>query len=195
MGKVTNQDIVVYALHLLGGWEKRVHTEDIALKAFELAPSEFSWMKYPEHPKLSSVRYALEHAKEVERGTLVEGESEEGKGIGGWMLTPRGVQWVRANKARIERSLGEHVAGKRLPGHRRLTALLGSAAFQKFMAQGQDAQIAHAEFAQSLVCTVNTSSDVLNDRLQQLEATAEELERQDVKEYVQYSRRKFASIL
>ena len=35
---LSNIDIVVYALYLLGGWHERVHTDDIALKCFELAP-------------------------------------------------------------------------------------------------------------------------------------------------------------
>jgi hypothetical protein len=195
MGRPTNQDIVVYALYLLGGWQRRVHTEDVAVKAFELAPSEFSWVKYPKYPKLSSVRYALEHAKELDRGTLVEGESEEGKGIGGWMLTASGVQWIKANRSRIERALGEHRPGSRLPAHRRLTALMGSSAFRKYMVERQDADITYPEFAESLVCTVNTGADVLNDRLQQLDATAEELQRQDVKDYIEHCRNKFVSQL
>lgn len=44
---LSNIDIVVYALYVLGGWRERIHTEDIALKCFEIAPSRFSWVKYP----------------------------------------------------------------------------------------------------------------------------------------------------
>lgn len=195
MDRVTKQDIVLYALHLLGGWEKRVHTEDIALKSFDLAPSEFSWMKHPDLPKLSAARHALEHVKEAKRGTLVDGESEEGKGVGGWMLTPEGVQWVRENEQRIERSLSGHFPGTRLPRHRRLRELLQSAAFKKFTEHGQQAEVSHAELAESLVCTVNTSAEILNDRLLQLEATAEQLQREDVRQYVRYARKTLASML
>ena len=37
-----NRQLVVYALYLLGGDTERVHTEDIALRCFELFPASFS---------------------------------------------------------------------------------------------------------------------------------------------------------
>ncbi len=77
--ELSNEEIVLYALHLLGGWHKRVHTEDIALKCFELAPSKFSWTKYPKYPDLAPARFALESAKNSQYGSLVEGESERKK--------------------------------------------------------------------------------------------------------------------
>ncbi|MEO0010166.1 MAG: hypothetical protein ABIK51_06585, partial [candidate division WOR-3 bacterium] len=66
-------DIAVYALYILGGWHSRIHTEDIALKCFELAKSKFSWVKYPQYPDPTPARYALEAAKKQENGALVTG--------------------------------------------------------------------------------------------------------------------------
>ncbi len=40
-----NSELVVYALYLLGGESHPVHTEDVALKCFELFPDSFSWVK------------------------------------------------------------------------------------------------------------------------------------------------------
>ena len=69
--ELSNIDIAVYALYLLGGWRDRIHTEDIALKCFELAPSKFSWVKYPEYPDNNTAYLSLGDAKKTKYGVLV----------------------------------------------------------------------------------------------------------------------------
>lgn len=201
---LSNIDIVVYALFLLGGWHERVHTEDIALKCFELAPSKFSWIKYPNYPDNHTAYLSLGDAKKHKYGSLVEGESERKKekatkGIprfGGWKLTINGVEWLETNKARIESALGKRATiGKRLDSDRKLRELIDSMGFRKFLRDGEHADISHAEFAESLVCTVNTPPETLNERLSQLFATAELLKRDDVKRYLNYCNDKFSTIL
>ncbi len=212
--KLSNKDIVIYALYLLGGRQKRVHTEDVALKCYQFAPSKFSWVKYPQHPDLASARFMLEAAKKPKNGALVIGETErkrpkkprsfkellspdqKNKKIGGWMLTGSGIQWIEANKDRIEKYLGEHKPiGDRLHSDRKLKELFRSEAFRKFSNNREQAEISHAEFAESLVCTVNTGTEVLNDRLTQLYSTGKNLKREEVKNYVNFCRKKFASLL
>jgi hypothetical protein len=197
--KLSDLDIVLYALYLLGGWQDRIHTEDIALKCFELARSRFSWVKYPQYPDLAPARFALEAAKKSRYGVLVEGESERKRAtntIGGWRLTERGVKWVNVNKSRIEQYLGKSIpAADRLPQDRKLKELINSIAFKRFQEDGEKAEISHAEFAESLVCTVNTKAEILNERLAQLYSAAEELKMLDIKNYVNFTQRKFASLL
>ena len=199
IGTLSNKDIVVYALYLLGGWQKRVHTEDIALKCYELAPSKFSWVKYPEYPDVAPARFALEAAKKLKNKVLVKGESERKKtaqSIGGWILTTDGIQWIKVNRHRIEQYLGKQTpVGDRLSSDRRLKELLKSVAFKRFKDYGEKADILHADFAESLVCTVNTKGEVLNDRLDLLYSTAEELGRIEVKSYVNFCRKKFTLLL
>lgn len=196
---LTDKDIAVYALYVLGGWQKRIHTEDVALKCHELAPSKFSWVKYPQFPDLAPARFALEAAKKPKNGALVIGESERkrtSRNIGGWMLTADGIEWVKANIKRIEEYLGrQHPIGDRSPADRKLKALIGSAAFKKFGLHREQTVLSHAEFAESLLCTVNTKAQVLNDRLEQLDSIANELNKDDVKKYIDFCRKKFASIL
>ncbi|MFZ0829061.1 MAG: hypothetical protein WAO02_16730 [Verrucomicrobiia bacterium] len=43
---LSNHEIVTLAVYLLGGDSKRIDTEDIAVKANELAPGRFNWRKY-----------------------------------------------------------------------------------------------------------------------------------------------------
>ena len=197
--ELSNMDIAVYALHLLGGWQRRVHTEDIALQCYKLAPSKFSWVKYPQYPDATPARFALEAAKKQKQGVLVRGESERKRtkdNIGGWMLTVNGIEWTKANRKRIEDYLGEHVAtGDRLLVDRKLRELTESAAFRRFRNLREQAVISHSEFALSLVCTVNTTAEVLNDRLDQLNSIAEELKTGDIKSYVDFCRKRFGSLL
>ena len=196
---LSDKDIAVYALYVLGGWQTRVHTEDVALKCYELAPSKFSWVKYPQFPDPTPARFALEAAKKAENGALVKGESERKKtttNIGGWMLTADGTKWANANITRIQQSLGrQQPMGERLASDRKLKALTESVSFRKFRAHGEQADISHAEFAESLLCTVNTTAHVLNDRLDQLRSIAAELSRDDVRRYVDFCLGKFGFVL
>lgn len=83
----SGSDIAVMAVSMIGGAGKFVHTEDVAMKAAELAPRRFSWKRYPEQVNLEAVRLSLkdELAKEDAR---IQG------GIRiGWMLSPQGVSY------------------------------------------------------------------------------------------------------
>lgn len=199
LDNLSDKDIVLYALYILGGWYKRVHTEDIAIECYKIAPSKFSWVKYPQYPDLAPTRFALEAAKKPESGCLVMGESERKrtvKKVGGWMLTAEGIKWIKLNKARIEKYLGkQRPAGDRVSIERKLNYLLKSKAFKKFIEFGQAADISHAEFADSLICTVNTRPEVLNARLEQLYSIGEELKKEEVKNYVSFCIKKFAALL
>jgi hypothetical protein len=93
---LTQAELVTWAVYLLGGAQKRVDTEDVAVKVFDLAPKRFSWRKYPEQINLELVRVYLSAAKDVEHGELLVGT-----GRTGWSLTRRGLTWVRAAGAEL----------------------------------------------------------------------------------------------
>ena len=56
---IANDKIVVLAAYLAGGAQRLVDTEDIAIKANDLAPGRFSWRKYPDQINIESVRKRL----------------------------------------------------------------------------------------------------------------------------------------
>lgn len=196
---LSNKDIVLYALYILGGWQTRIHTEDIAIKCHQLVPRKFSWVKYPQYPDIMPTIFGLESAKKLKNGALVEGESERKrtpKRIGGWMLTPNGINWIEANKKRVEEYLSKHeIIGDRLHADRKLKELYRSKAFRKFIKNGEKTEISHAEFAESLICTVNTRSKILKDRLKQLHSIAEKLKKEEIKNYVNFCKKEFESLL
>jgi hypothetical protein len=93
---LTQVELVTWAVYLLGGAQKRVDTEDVAIEVFGLAPKRFSWRKYPDQINLELVRVYLSDAKGVERGELLVGS-----GRTGWSLTRKGLTWVRAAEAEL----------------------------------------------------------------------------------------------
>ncbi len=96
----TTAELVTWAVYILGGDQKRIDTEDVAVKAFELAPKRFSWRKYPQQINLELVRVYLSDAKKAEHGELLTGS-----GRTGWSLTRKGLAWLRSARSKLQ-SLG-----------------------------------------------------------------------------------------
>jgi len=90
--ELSNMEVVVLAIYVLGGDQTPVDTEDAAMKANELAPGRFAWRKYPDQVSLEHVRVFLSDAKKPKYGSLLAGD-----GTKGWRLTPAGVAWASRN--------------------------------------------------------------------------------------------------
>jgi hypothetical protein len=109
--KLNNSEVAVYALYLTGGASRHVHTEEVALKCFELAPDAFSWVRFPKYPDKDIARVALTDARKDSNGNLVMGRA--GKGVrkarapqspavsDGWMLTDAGAAWVTRHEQEL----------------------------------------------------------------------------------------------
>jgi hypothetical protein len=93
---ISQRDAVVWAVYVLGGDQRRLDTEDIAVKAHELAPGRFGWRKYPNQINLELVRVFLSDAKNPEHGALVSGS-----GRTGWSLTVEGLKWATSLQSRM----------------------------------------------------------------------------------------------
>lgn len=96
--KFTNIEIVLLAVLLIGGGERVVDMEDLAVKANELAPGRFAWRKYPQQINIENVRTVLSDAKKVKNGNLVNGS-----GRTGWSLTVAGLARARQVEDRFFR--------------------------------------------------------------------------------------------
>jgi hypothetical protein len=93
---LSNLEIVCVAAYLLGGEHHLVDIEDIALRAYDIAPTRFCWRRYPDKVDLRAIQYALKNAVSGDRA-LLEGSIKRG-----YMLTPRGLAWAQANGIRSE---------------------------------------------------------------------------------------------
>lgn len=86
---LTKREVATYAVFLLGGAERTVDTEDIAVKSAELLPKAFAWRKYPNQINLELVRAVLSDSKKKQYGVLLHGTGTEG-----WRLSNAGVVWA-----------------------------------------------------------------------------------------------------
>jgi hypothetical protein len=91
-----NHEIVVLALYLLGGESGPVDTEDIAVKANEIAPGRFSWRKFPDQINIDTVRKRLWDAMKTEKGALLVGSEKDG-----WVLTENGMRFGQQNSKTV----------------------------------------------------------------------------------------------
>jgi hypothetical protein len=87
---LSNLEVVVLALYALGGEADAVSTEDVAVKANEIAPGRFAWKKYPGQINLEHIRVFLTDAKKEKNGRLVGGGNTTG-----WVLSDRGLEMAK----------------------------------------------------------------------------------------------------
>ena len=173
----TNREMVVHALYLLGGATHRFHTEDIALKCFELWPSAFSWTKYPEYPDKDIVRVALTDARKEKYGFLVDGRTGQTRGQAkrtkrrrtgdGWSLTDAGVNWAEKNKASFD-STGEITKDHRQKSMQVLSKLRRHDVFALYDDSPQEFYPSIGDLADLLRCRVDAEDAVWRDRFERI---------------------------
>lgn len=95
---LSQSELVALAVYLLGGAHQPVDTEDVAVRANELAPGRLTWAKYPDQINLELVRVYLSDAKKGTKGALLSGSGRRG-----WTLTERGLEWAK----RIAPTIGD----------------------------------------------------------------------------------------
>jgi hypothetical protein len=90
-------EVVTLAVFLLGGDQRAIDTEDVAVRAHQLAPGRFSWRKYPDQINLELVRVYLSDAKKADKGEMLIGS-----GRTGWRLTQRGLIWAKGTARKMK---------------------------------------------------------------------------------------------
>ncbi len=197
--EITNVEIVLYALYLLGGNTDKVFTEDIALKSFELSSRRFSWRRHSEYPDLESVRIALFDAQKKKVGSLVVGR--HGKATGskvsdGWIFTPEGIVWLEKNKIRIGRILkaGEAVVN-RTEVDKKISEYKNTTAYKKF-SQGHTCYGVEAhEFTDFLDASLDTPATILRERMHKIRALATTQKQKDLIQFLDSCNEHFADLL
>jgi len=95
---LTTYEIMTLAVYLQGGELKPVDTEDVAIRANELAPGKFTWKKYSDQIDINSIMISLRHAKRKQNGALLLGDTRRG-----WRLSEAGLVSARRCLHRVER--------------------------------------------------------------------------------------------
>jgi len=196
--ELTNVDIVLYALFLLGGTKKKIFTEDIAKKCFEMAKTRFSWRIYPQFPDIEPVRIALFDAQKKKSGELVRGRSgktSDGKPADGWIFTPNGVGWINKNLGKIQPLLGKgSLKSPRALLERIWIEREKSVAYKKFK-ESLFEFIKDYEFTDFLDANLDTPPQLLKERLDEIKAQAAEAKKEDILKFLNQCEQKFENLL
>jgi hypothetical protein len=205
MGKndLTNIDVALFALLQLNGFEKRVHTEQIAYRAFELDPARFSWrlaeFRDKQFPDKEPVRIALMDAAKVKYGALVDGRSgveASGKDADGWILTPAGAKWIREREASITRRLGlDRSQLRQKETARFIKQLKSQPLFQKFKENRDLMSETQFAFTDMLNVSPDASRAVVSKKFLRLRSIAELAGDEDVREFLEVCSQKFSGLL
>lgn len=129
----SNKEIGVLSVYLLGGESKYIDTEDIAVKANELAPGRFLWRKYKNQINMEVVRKRLSDAKTD--GDLLGSYSK------GWILSEKGLQYAKEHiKALKNTDLSRAPMNKKemILYHREKERMLASIAYEKVISNESD---------------------------------------------------------
>jgi hypothetical protein len=94
-----NHELVVLATYLAGGAKAASDTDDIAIKANELAPGRFAWRKYSDQINIDTVRKRLWDATKLEKGSYLIGSERTG-----WRLTKAGFDFARRGIKKLSTS-------------------------------------------------------------------------------------------
>lgn len=195
-GELTIMDVVLYALYLLGGTKKKIFTEDIAKKSFDLSPSQFSWKRYPKIPDIEPARRNLISARDEKE--LVKGRAGEVKGLkpsDGWIFSPKGISWIEKNKSRIAKVLGKKEPEDRTDISQKLNEMEKLTAYKTFVRDGDCRNIRPYEFTDFLNASLDTPSTILRDRVDKIKAQAKSEKRQGLLDFMNRCEEHFSSLL
>jgi hypothetical protein len=146
-GIVSNFEIVILAVYLLGGDYKYVDTEDVAVKANEMANGRFAWKKYPDQINIELIRVNLSNAKKPSNGSYLHGSGNEG-----WQLSKSGLKFAKDRIRHLKNAdLSRKPVDKKEIAWRRQekSRMIGTTAFKKVSLNNEDtvtAQEAEAFF-------------------------------------------------
>ncbi len=137
-----NHQLVVVAAFLVGAQSLVVDTEDIAVKANELAPGRFSWRKYKEQINIDTVRKRLWDATKPEKGGYLIGSEKTG-----WRLTKSGFDFAKkqTRAGPLIQTRRDRVSQTERTGqNRELKRMMSEVAYHK-VAERRETEITKAE--------------------------------------------------
>ena len=121
----------------------------------------------------------------------------------GFSITPKGLEVAEKTGSVLSgkrRHFSHRVPSKltaeaRTRAGRFIRSLEASDAYNQFQREGEIANISEFDFRSMLLCTMENSAATLNSNLEQFKQYAPLYERQDFVDFLEFCRRKFASVL
>lgn len=167
-----NDDLLVWALHVLGGAERWVDVEELYLKAFELAPARLSWRTRPDLPDYKKCAKALQSIERPKRsshhGLLAKRGAYERR------LTIEGLRWCEEHQELLSSLYMDGVVPSAAPQDdaRRIRSLTNSDPFRLWTDTGTlTCQL--GELADAFRCLANSPMATWQARLNELTLAAD----------------------
>jgi hypothetical protein len=192
---ISLNDLVMYAVYVLAETENEINAEEIVAACFLLFPARFHLRGYPQWPDSTVVNKRWLDCRD--RGYIT------GSTAHGFSITPKGLEIaektanVLSGKRRHfpRRTPSKLTAEARTRAGRFIRSLEASDAYKQFQREGETANISEFDFRGMLLCTMESSAATLNSNLEQFKQYAALYERQDFVDFLDFCRRKFASVL
>lgn len=166
---VTNSDLCVYAMYLVGAAERPVDVEEVHFKLFELAPKKFGCRTRPEIPQMRNTHTAFGHMEKSVYPDFVIKASSTTR-----MLSAMGLQWVLQNLDSFD-GIGAEVSvlpPKSRDSSRMVNGIRHSDAWN-FWKSGEEVHI--EDLAEPFGCSPVSGSVVWAQRISLASIAAEEL--------------------
>lgn len=182
ISRLTTYKIAVLALWNIGGATSPQHVEDVAAQCFKLAPSRFSWKRYPHYPSISVAYQALRHAKREINGAFASGGNSKG-----WLLTASGLEWAQNAQPMPPNAGGMKGRSALRPEDLSdIESLQSHKTFKAWHSQIEDIQA--YEIADAVHLTADAPRDIVVQRIDELSNKAQLAGMYDLKEYLAWLR-------
>lgn len=194
--RIALNDLVTYAVFFLSETGEEITAEDIVAGCFLLFPERFALRGYSQWPDSSVVN---KRWVDCRKKGLISGSTAQG-----FELTPSGLK--------LAENVGKTLQGKRptrtpsgaegrvraetrTRAGRFVRSIEESDAYKAFKDKGENAQVSEFDFRSMLLCTMETSSSILRNNLEQFKQYVSLYKREDLLELLNFCERRFASLL
>ena len=182
---VSNVVVVMTVLDRLGGAERFVDIEEVALEAFKLAPDRFGWRTRRDLPSWERVRTAFVHANQEARSRGIGPvlfSNQEGEG---WRLTAQGVKYARENTWKVQAAPTEGRPMRRGGASvSRVRQIRNHPAFSRFMHGTPVAEIERYQLAEVLLCPPDSPVAAVIRKVATAEAAAADVGDKEVQRFL-----------
>lgn len=186
-------DMVVFSVLVLSEQHRDINFEDIVAACFTMFPERFCLRGYPDWPDSTVVNKRWLDCRDR---ALILGSTKDG-----FSITAKGV--ALAEKARIalqSKSTKVNAGGRGLSEHRTragrfVRALETSDAYRRFQSEGKVDAITEFEFRSMLLCTMESTSEVLRSNIEQFKQFAAVYARGDLIDFLKLLEQKFAGLI
>lgn len=172
--------LIMYAVGALKKIQADLSLENVVVAAFKLFPKKFSLLGFPNYPDSLRVYSCLWRCTTDKKKQWLGGKIRQG-----FIITERGEKFINEAEEILQGTASK--SNKANSQTRRKEAILAeiirSSAFIKYK-NGLSESITEAEFCFLLQGTLDSSKDVLRDNFLLLRQYAEELNRTDIKDFL-----------